>query len=236
MQSIVLKANSYDDMIDWATAIVHGISMENGGGFLLEKEQNDRKRNRRGFPIQKKETRVAFRGADDDEGGGEHGRNLSGDGSYTTCLSSISPISLKEGSNECRELRDFRPSHLPPIMEQDNKARELNVSHFTDFTEAETTFKSLNPADLSETMENFARDFFVCKTSQYPVQALSKECNDDPWVDIDRASSATGSSAFSDVLEIDGNSHVSKDNFDKLLQYTTNSLKISDFDVGEGAF
>lgn len=34
--SVTLKASSCREMLDWATSLVHGISIENGGGFLLD--------------------------------------------------------------------------------------------------------------------------------------------------------------------------------------------------------
>jgi len=39
LESITLQASSQNQMMDWATLLVHGISIENGGGFLLDNDK-----------------------------------------------------------------------------------------------------------------------------------------------------------------------------------------------------
>ena len=41
LERITLQASSHDDMMDWSTVIAQGISMENGGGILLDKVKRE---------------------------------------------------------------------------------------------------------------------------------------------------------------------------------------------------
>eukprot|EP00956_Cyclotella_meneghiniana_P016177 scaffold25433_cov20-Cyclotella_meneghiniana.AAC.1 len=104
---------------------------------------------------------------------------------------------------------------------------QLNTSRSVDASEMET-FKTLDPVDLSETMQSFANNFFSHAQDMFPndnakpnlvmplqalrVQNLPHESIDSsnhseydiPWLEIDEAtSSAAGSVALSDEEVVD---------------------------------
>ncbi|KAL3780733.1 hypothetical protein HJC23_001015 [Cyclotella cryptica] len=220
IEKITLQAASYDDMMDWSTIIVHGISMENGGGILLGKA----KKETANVPVdncQQPSISCGFEHNDD--------RGVKSI-VFAKPKAKHSPIKSKSiDSSEC-----------PPNFET------LNASRSTDMTEINTTFRSLDPVDLSETMEDFANNFFMttindrcsknAPKSALPLQALrvqdlsyeSIESSgsvhlDEAWYEIDKASN-TGSVAMSDEEVIDkyddvnAYGHINSDDFAKLLQ------------------
>jgi hypothetical protein len=137
-------------------------------------------------------------------------------------------------------------------------AEGLNISHATEVTEADSFFRSLDPADLSATMEEFASPFFVTCKEALPLQTLRTdvaipsmcECiesydeEDLPWLGIDREHSATGSDVMSDLdvfekySDFDGG-HIGQGDFARLLRLTNSSgnmnegkvQRIDDFDA-----
>ena len=227
IEDIVLQASSYDDMMDWSTAIVHSISMNNGGGVLLQKAKSETNT----IPTQQCQERPIFCGIDDDEG----------------CI--------KSSIIFAKQLR--KTTVIPPITQSKSldssaptalfeKLDTLNTSRSTDFTELNTIFKTLDPTDVSDTMQDFANNFFKsfpegsCKADfVLPLQAPRAQdlscdsidstgtfCLDTPWLEIDKASSAAESAAMSDEEIIDkyfdlnaNNAHLNAHDFSTLLRY-----------------
>lgn len=241
IEEITVQAASYDDMMDWSTIIVHGISMENGGGILLDKAKKETAT----VQVENCEKPTIFRGFDDNDDGGVR--------SIVFAKPKAEPATTKRKSLNLSK-------RLP-------KTETLNSSLSTDMTEINTTFRSLDPIELSETMEEFASNFFTTThdtfaknalTTVLPLQALrvqdlsyesiessGSEHLDEVWLEIDKGSSATGSLAMSDeeVLDkyrdLNTNCHLNSEDFAKLLQYNnydhvTNRLsqKVEEFDAG----
>jgi hypothetical protein len=232
IESLTLQTSSYDDMMDWSTAIVHGISMENGGGLLLNKAKKESPSTMN----QDLETSIV-RGVGDNDG------------------------DVKTSIVFSKQLHET-DADKPPVITRSKSLdsfnqpafgnrNTLNVSRSTDATEMNTTFKTLDPADLSETMQNFANNFFINTHNELPeinkdvlpLQALRVQDASDsdesigstgseyfnldvPWLEIDKASSATGSVAMSDedvvekYLDLDASTtHLNTQDFATLLRY-----------------
>ena len=245
IEDIVLQASSYEDMMDWSTAIVHSISMENGGGVLLEKAKNNEANT---IPIQQFQETSIFRGVGDSDGGIK---------SSIVFAKQIHKTTVVPPITKSKSLDSMAPI---PLFE---KFDTLNTSRSTDLTELNTTFKTINPTDLSETMQDFANNFFksfpegTCKADNVlPLQALrvndlscdsiestGSSCLDTPWLEIDKASSATGSVAMSDEEVIDkyldlnaNNTHLNAHDFSTLLRYNEciegEAEKMEDMEAG----
>ena len=126
-------------------------------------------------------------------------------------------------------------ARLEPITER--KPTNLNITEVTEeITDANTTFESLDPADISQSMEAFASNFYEfdkdCRpylspplnvpTQEFPVQALRSETSK-PWLMIDRVSSTSSSAPelFDQVSDFDeSSSPLHDEDFSKLYQYT----------------
>ena len=215
LEPIILQAQSRDSMMEWSTSIAHSISMENGGGLLLDKEKRVLAKDgfgldSAGFPTQCNITASSFL------------RRVK----HETAAKSIvfsKPIPRTEHTS-CSEI-----NRLEPITEKIDKSK-LDITYTTEQTEvASTTFNSLDPADISQSMEDFARNFFVLKENtishmpnrKIPTQELRAEVSH-PWLTIDRVESSTssGSEIFDKVSDFDDSSHINPKDFDKLLQFT----------------
>jgi hypothetical protein len=300
LEEIVVQAASYEDMMDWSTAIVHGISMENGGGLLLDKAKKETP------TMQPEEEPSIFCGFDDNDGG-EKSIVFAKQVHASVPARGNKPSAMKRPAKQAAKTnsppailksKSLDSTMLPPLAE---KFPTLNMSQSTDLTELNTTFKTLDPVDLSETMHDFAKHFFPVvaeaspekkpklvlplqalraqdlsyetinsndsdcldhswletspeKKRELPLQALraqglayetlkshgSGECLPYyPWLEIDKASSATGSAAisedelldkFSDIHAIE---HTNSEDFAALLRLSNGSRvqKIEDLDA-----
>lgn len=199
-EAIVLQCESQSSVMEWATAIAHSISMENGGGLLLEKEQRALAEdafdldNERFPPAQK--TPAAVKDADDS--------------GTRNCIVFSKPIKgaiLDPKANKTKKLE--------PITEKS----QLHTSLATEDTdEVNTTFNSLDPLDVSHSMEQFANLFFVPRRNDLPVQSLRAEA--DPWAKIDRVSScSSGSEVFEKASDIDASTHLNHEDFTRLAEF-----------------
>mmetsp|Transcript_11084 Transcript_11084/g.17566 ORF Transcript_11084/g.17566 Transcript_11084/m.17566 type:complete len:220 (-) Transcript_11084:166-825(-) len=204
-------------MMEWSTSIAHSISMENGGGILLDKEKQAVVQDAFGldgprFPIQSDAVTSSsiFRGAENED--------------VTKSIVFTKPIKdLCSGPAERGDV-----TRLEPIKEKTDSTK-LNTTHETDSTEElNTTFNSLDPVDISDSMEDFARNFFVMggaptrrvTQNSLPVQSLRTEASK-PWIAIDRVSStSSGSEIFDKASEFDKTSHINPEDFIKLLDFT----------------
>ena len=223
-ESIILKADSADSQMEWATAIAHSISLENGGGILLDKEkmameQEDGKLDSSGFPINgTAPTPPIFRGVENDE--------------PVTSIVFSKPI--KEINLDPVESGEV--IRLKPIQEPLTEKNIINITNATEATVAEvdTTFNSLHPVDLSHSMEDFARQFFVVPDSkpmgssrlELPVQSLRDDASKE-WLTIDRLSSTSGGSEieiFEKISDFDEEeTHINSIDFNTLLQFAKDS-------------
>ena len=170
IESIVLQAQSHEDMMEWAVRIAHSISMENGGGLILDKEKTWYELQSQSMPI--------ITSFDDQE---------AVDGAAKSIIFS-KPI-----NEPC-----LRPEHLEPIT-------ELNFA----------THGSLDPAEMSHSMEEFANHFFVANETtsvrlknKVPVQSLRNK-DMQQWLTIDRVSSASSGEEILERLSDCEGSHVS---------------------------
>ena len=224
--SIILKADSADSQMEWATAIAHSISLENGGGILLDKEkraveQEDGKQlDSSGFPIGTAPTPPIFRGVENDE--------------PVTSIVFSKPIKeINLDPVESGEVIRLEPIQEPLTEKNIIDPRKLNITNATEATveEVDTTFNSLHPVDLSHSMEDFARQFFVVPDSkpmgssrlELPVQSLRDDASKE-WLTIDRLSSTSGGSEieiFEKISDFDEEeTHINSTDFNTLLQFT----------------
>lgn len=244
IDEFTLQASSNEDMMEWATAIAHGISMENGGGLLLEKAKKEWPHEETvmgNFEYPTQEQSI-FRSVDEE----------SGVRSFVFSKSIMPEEGDADGIDDSFSSICLRPSKF------NMPAESLNISHATEVTEADSFFRSLDPADLSATMEEFASSFFVTCKEALPFQTLrtdvaipsmcefieSYDEEDLPWLGIDREHSATGSDVMSDLdvfekySDFDGG-HIGQGDFARLLRLTNSSgnmnegkvQRIDDFDA-----
>ena len=215
IETIVLQASSHDCMMEWSTSLAHSISMENGGGILLDKEkralaQDGFGLDSAGFPIQSNATTSSvFRGVENED--------------VTKSIIFANPI-----KELCLGPESGEVTRLEPITEKMDPVK-LNTTHATEATdEVNTTFNSLDPADISHSMEDFARNFFVIQeapmsrmtTNGLPIQTLRTEATQ-PWLTIDRVSStSSGSEIFDKASDFDESVHINPEDFQKLLHFT----------------
>jgi hypothetical protein len=233
LEEITFQAASQEDMMDWSTTIVHGISMENGGGLLLDKA--------------KKEYIPNSTAGQCHQSSVFHGTRSSYDGIKSSIIFS-------------KQLEEA-PQEEPPIVTKSKSLDSmvsmpltdklgLKQSHSSDEIN-HLTFKTLDPVDLSDTMQSFASNFFIDTQKTFPtrnhkaslpvqaqrVQDLSydsiesicqsttdgSECLDIPWLELDKASSVA---ALSDDEIVDehldlnaSDTHLDAQGFKTLLKY-----------------
>ena len=213
-ESIILKADSADARMEWATSIAHSISLENGGGILLDKEkmavEQDVELDSSGFPINGTAPPI-FRGVENDE-------------PVTSIIFSKPIKEIKLDPAESGEVIRLEPIQEPPRS-------KLNLTNATEVTEeVDTTFNSLHPVDLSHSMEDFARQFFevvpdskpIGSSLELPVQSLRDETSKE-WLTIDRLSSGSEIEIFEKISDFDEEEHINSTDFNTLLQFAKDS-------------
>jgi len=177
VESITLQADSHEMQMEWSTAIAHSISMENGGGIIMEKEklamaQDGRGLDSFGFPFPgigpPVDASSIFR------------RAFKAEDASSTSIVFAKPIhDLHLGPSENDDIR------LEPITERRRPIKAQEVIG--------NSLNSLNLVDLP--MMTLPRR---PNKSVYPVQALRSE--------LDRANSeSSGSDIFDDVSNTHGN-------------------------------
>ncbi|KAL7543078.1 hypothetical protein ACHAXR_012395 [Thalassiosira sp. AJA248-18] len=214
----ILQAESHDGMMEWCTSIAHSISMENGGGLLLDKEKRALAKD--GFWLSGNEFPTpsisaappVIRGLDNEDAA----KSIV----FTKPIKELHLVSPESSGDVTR---------LEPITEKINPSK-LDISHATEATETMEANTTFDPVDISQSMEDFARNFFVTtvdtsmggtlKKKNFPVQALRTE-SPKPWLTIDRvSSSASSSEIFEKVSDFDVCTHLHGEDFSKLLQFT----------------
>ena len=181
VESITLQADSHEMQMEWSTAIAHSISMENGGGIIMEKEklamaQDGRGLDSFGFPFPgigpPVDASSIFR------------RAFKAEDASSTSIVFAKPIQdLHLGPSENDDIR------LEPITERRRPIKAQEVIG--------NSLNSLNLVDLP--MMTLPRR---PNNSVYPVQALRAEIG----MSIDRANSeSSGSDIFDDVSNTHGN-------------------------------
>lgn len=239
LERITLQASSYDDMMDWSTVIAQGISMETGGGVLLDKVKKESQSTLDTSALHQEPS--IFRDVHNNEGAKS---------------SIVFAKQIKELSS-----RDNPPAALVKSKSLDSYVsstplfEHLNTSRSFDVSEMET-FKTLDPVDLSETMQSFANNFFSHAQDAFPndnvksnvvvplqaarVQNLPCESIDSsnhseyniPWLEIDEATSA-GSVALSDEEVVDkyldlnaSDTHLNAQDYAKILRYNESAERL----------
>ncbi|KAL3787826.1 hypothetical protein ACHAW5_003578 [Stephanodiscus triporus] len=197
VESIILQAESQDSQMEWSTAIAHSISMENGGGILLDKEKRAMARDGSGLdnfgfptPGSAHVTSCIFRGFENDE---------------TTSIVFAKPAKeLRLGLTESCDI-----SRLEPITEK-RRLSKLDTTNITEATEEiGIALRTSNSSDKS-----------------FPVQALRTEAHPhldlpNPWLVIDRVSSASSASdIFDKVSEFDKTTQINSEDYNKLVDFT----------------
>ena len=158
---------------------------------------------------------------------------LNGNEFPQSTYSTSSPTNAAKSIVFTKPIKEFRlepevakVARLEPITER--KPTNLNITEVTEETaDANTTLQSLDPADISQSMEDFASNFFLSPplnvpTQEFPVQALRSETSK-PWLMIDRVSSTSSSAPelFDQVSDFDeSSSPLHDEDFSKLYQYT----------------
>ncbi len=193
VESIILQSESHESQMQWSTSIAHSISMENGGGILLDKEKRTGL-DSFGFPMPgcAPVPSTIFRGFNNDEG--------------NTSIVFAKPVQeLRLGPMESCEL-----TRMEPITER----RYLGKMDTTDVSEA-----TEKVGDISVFDDMRKRPSNSLKKT-IPVQALRSE-NSHPWLMIDRVSSASSASEiFDKVSEFDETTQLNSDDFTKLVNFT----------------
>jgi hypothetical protein len=201
VESIILQSESQESQMQWSTAIAHSISMENGGGILLDKEKRAGL-DSFGFPMPgcAPVSSSIFRGFYNDEG--------------NTSIIFAKPVQeLRLGPMESCDI-----TRLEPITER----RCLGKMDTTDVSEATEKVGSISDSvDLSRRVFDDMRKKPVNSSKKtIPVQALRSE-NSHPWLMIDRVSSASSASEiFDKVSEFDETTHLNVEDFTKLVNFT----------------
>jgi hypothetical protein len=242
IEEMTLQTTSHDDTMDWATSITQGISMENGGGLLLDKAKKDAAPSP-SLACNQPSSFPSLNSNDDVASSIVFAKQVQDDVKVPTIAKSKSLDSIVQ---------------VPMPLLKNNVT--VKPSRSCDLTELDATFKTLDPVDLSETMLDFANNFFTNAQeaklvsqpkAELPLQALrgrnlsresiesdSSGYLDMPWLEIDKASSAE-SVAMSDeelvdkYLDLDASdTHLNVQDFKALLRYNEEGQKQSvDTDV-----
>ncbi len=193
VESIILQSESQECQMQWSTAIAHSISMENGGGILLDKEKRAMTQDRTGldsfgFPMPDSApmTSSIFRGFNNDE--------------VNTSIVFAKPVhELRLGPIDSCEI-----TRLEPITER----RRLGKPDTADVSEATETRRVFDDKGKRPSKKTI------------PVQALRSE-NSHPWLVIDRVSSASSASEiFNKISEFDETTQLNSEDFAKLVNFT----------------
>ena len=197
VEYVVLQAESQTSQMEWSIAIAHSISVENGGGILLDKAKMGF--DSAGFP--------SIYGCVDPPSSDFHATNPE---DLATSIVFAKPCKLNP-------ISEISQSH----------SRKLNTIHFIEATRGvfSGNITSLaNKVELSPPMEQFASNVFDAHKNahsskkSFPVQALSSE---HPWHMIDRASSeSSASEIFDKVSNFDENTQLNACDYSKLVQLT----------------
>jgi len=240
IEEVNLQALSYEDMMDWCKVIAHGISMENGGGLLLDKAKNSTSistRQHQDFSIIRE---VPIR-----------------DNVLEFKSSIVFSKQLEEAVTEEDKIQASMKNTRPDFSHQSQSFEtvdSLNNARSTDSPEINSMFKTHNLVGLSETIQDFSCNFFTHakKSVDTRIEALELEnlshgssestegskCLALPWLEIDKALSTTGSVALSDEdiiekhLDLNANSHLSAKDFASLLRYNE-CINVSDEKVSK---
>ena len=171
MESIILQAESEESMYEWATSIALSISMESGGGLLLQKEKRCSSKTTFESNNVKLRTSSIFRKMDKSAGKKPTAfaeisariKSMSSGDEYglDSVTEAVTPIESLSDATEDTSLIITTPTSLYSLGLQD-KIDNLGSQDETEATdELSTTFNSLEPVDLCLSMESFARNFFV---------------------------------------------------------------------------
>ena len=209
VEYVVLQAESDASMMEWSIAIVHTISMENGGGILLDKEKLRVARDEfgfdsAGFPIDNiaRSSSIVY-GVKTEE-----------------AMSIVFTKPTKEinlGSGASGEVTKAHSS-------------KLDTTHSTETTHeaSSTSFNSVDNVELFYPMEHFACNFFDTNEqpsrNQFkrllPIQALRSDVPE-PWHMIDGASSeSSAAEIFDKVSDFEENTQLNAEEYSKLVQLT----------------
>lgn len=206
VESIILQAESQDSQMEWSTAIAHSISMENGGGILLDKEKRAMARDGSGldnfgFPIpgSAHATSSIFRGFENDES--------------TSIVFAKPAKELRLGLTESCDI-----TRLEPITEK-RRLSKLDTTNITEATEEIGIALYNRDHDKDKRTSNLS-------DKSFPVQALRTEAHphldsQNPWLVIDRVSSASSASdIFDKVSEFDETTQINSEDYTKLVDFT----------------
>ena len=205
VEYVVLQAESQTSQMEWSIAIAHSISVENGGGVLLDKA---------------KMGVTGYGGAGLDSAG------------FPSIYGCVDPPSSDFHATNPEDLATSivfaKPCKLNPISEiSQSHSRKLNTSHVTEATRGVSSGNITcltNNVELSPPLEHFASNVFDAHKNahsskkSFPMQALSSE---HPWYMIDRASSeSSASEIFDKVSNFDENTQLNACDYSKLVQLT----------------
>jgi hypothetical protein len=210
VESIILQAESQECQMQWSTAIAHSISMENGGGILLDKEKRAMARDGYtldsfGFPTLGGDpvTSSIFRGVFLTDG-------------HTPSIVFAKPVQeLRLGQTESCEI-----TRLESITER-RRLSKLGATHVTEAAEKVSSTLNNSDADLSRIIvDDDEKRISKLSDKTLPIQTLRNEAS--PWLAIDRMSSASSGSdsIFDMVSEFDKKAQLNSDDFTKLVNFT----------------
>jgi hypothetical protein len=210
VESITLQAESQECQMQWSTAIAHSISMENGGGILLDKEKRAVARD--GYRLDS----FGFPSLDSDPVTSSFFRGVFLTDGHTPSIVFAKPVQeLRLGQTESCEI-----TRLESITER----RRLSKLDATDIIGAAekvgTTVNNSEHGDLSPIfIHDNEKRMSISSDNTLPIQTLRTEAS--PWLAIDRLSSAsTGSDIFDMVSEFDENTQLNSEDFTELVKFT----------------
>lgn len=215
LESVELCAQSNEEVMDWATKVAYTISLENGGGLLLEREKrtalptsnligakplvSTAVAKSRGLPLE-----VSSKCPD---------RKSS---IFRSCVES--PIISKSIKSD-QELQETCVDLFEVIEQKTSRAAEITHANVN-------TLTSLNPAE-PQVMESFTDQFFVPGTQSkvFPAQSLNRAVEwptFDEWSVEERASDASLLSSeyiTNKYTNLDESPHPSKHDWVRLIQF-----------------
>lgn len=208
IEYVVLQAESQTSQMEWSIAIAHSISMENGGGILLDKQKIVRACD--GFGLDN----AGFPSIDGSDVPPSPLFTRANDEDFATSIVFAKPVhetGPAKGST----------GRLNPISEPSHSG-QLNTTHEV----SNANLASHENVEISLHMERFASNFFdvnkqiYSSKNSFPVQSLRSDVTQ-PWHMIDRATrdQSSASEIFDKVSDF-GESTQLNDEYSRLVQLT----------------
>jgi hypothetical protein len=190
IEYVILQAESQTRQMEWSIAIAHSISMENGGGILLDKQKMERACDEFGVD------NAGFPNIDGSDVPPPPPSTRTNDEGFATSIVFAKPV------HEAGPAKGSTGRLTNPI------SRKLNITH-----------ESHENVDISLHMERFASNIFDAN-KQFPVQPLRSDATQPWHMIDRASSESSASEIFDKVSDLDESTQLNAGEYSRLVRLT----------------